>query len=169
MMKKCSDCGDPKPRSGFGNQVASKDGSRSQCKVCCEVVRRASRAANPEKRSASDDKYYATNRDKKRARDRKWTADNPEAKRLSKHSRVARMKECDARLVTVKELRRLKAEPCYLCDIAPSTDIEHIIPVSKGGRWAIGNLLGACGPCNSAKNGMLLVEYRRCQRRRVAA
>ena len=37
---------------------------------------------------------------------------------------------------------------------------ELIMPIIRGGRHSIGNLLPACGSCNSSKGAKLLVEWR---------
>lgn len=38
----------------------------------------------------------------------------------------------------------------YSCGRAATT-FDHVIPVSKGGRTEPGNIVPACGPCNSSK------------------
>lgn len=54
---------------------------------------------------------------------------------------------------------------CAYCDQRPerTLQMDHVIPLSKGGRHAIGNILPACGPCNLTKNAALLIvwKYRR--------
>lgn len=39
--------------------------------------------------------------------------------------------------------------------------MDHVIPVSRGGRHAIGNVLPACQACNLAKGAKLLAEWKR--------
>lgn len=46
-------------------------------------------------------------------------------------------------------------EPTSLADI----QAEHVIPLSRGGRNDIGNLLPSCGPCNSDKRDLLLDQW----------
>lgn len=51
---------------------------------------------------------------------------------------------------------------CAYCD--SRTDrltMDHVIPLSRGGRHAIGNVLPICGWCNSSKSAAFLVEWRR--------
>ena len=38
--------------------------------------------------------------------------------------------------------------------------MDHVLPLSRGGRHAIGNVLPACKRCNNAKSSRLLVEWR---------
>jgi len=127
------------------------------------------RDANPEKVYASALNWRVANAEKRCADNRKWQVANPEKIQLIQHRRRARIKANGVFLVTVKEVKRLLAQPCYLCGVAPSTASDHIIPISRGGRQAIGNLLGVCKPCNSRKGTMLLVEFNRYLRNRVAA
>lgn len=39
---------------------------------------------------------------------------------------------------------------CVYCGL-PATTFDHVVPVSKGGQTKIGNMVPACGSCNSAK------------------
>ena len=45
---------------------------------------------------------------------------------------------------------------CVYCG-APATEIDHVIPVSRGGTHALSNLVASCTPCNQGKN----IEQRR--------
>ncbi|MFB9714034.1 HNH endonuclease [Arthrobacter methylotrophus] len=47
---------------------------------------------------------------------------------------------------------------CLWCREAPSTTIDHVRPISRGGTSHPLNLVGACDPCNSAKADFLPSE-----------
>jgi 5-methylcytosine-specific restriction endonuclease McrA len=47
---------------------------------------------------------------------------------------------------------------CAYCG-KPGTTIDHVVPLSKGGRDEIANVLPACKPCNSSKNNRDLSEW----------
>ena len=129
-----------------------------------EKARAASKAwkqANPEKAKANDKAWREANPEKAKANNKAWCESNPEKVAANGKRRRARKLNAGVFAITAKELKTLLAQPCYLCHIAPSTDIEHIQPLSRGGRHSIGNILGACGLCNSKKGTKLLSEYRR--------
>lgn len=48
---------------------------------------------------------------------------------------------------------------CAYCHERRPLTKDHIIPVSRGGRHAIGNILPACQSCNSSKRDDLLVYW----------
>ena len=171
-MKQCTKCKEIKMLSEFYKEVAGKDDPRPSCKTCCATRRREYyaknpdyfseyRAANAERIRKKDRAYGALHREEACERTRKWQIENPEAVKINSKRRRARKKGCDVRTVTAKDYKRIMSALCYLCGIAPSATEEHIIPLSRGGRHSIGNLLGACGSCNSRKHSRLLVEYRR--------
>lgn len=86
-----------------------------------------------------------------------------EQARLRQHRRRERTEASDTRLVTLRDWRQLIDRYdglCAYCHERPATDQDHIIPVSRGGRYSIGNLLPACRSCNSSKGSKLLVEWR---------
>lgn len=50
--------------------------------------------------------------------------------------------------------RRFKGLPCVYCG-APSTTVEHLVPVVAGGGDTSDNLAPCCGPCNYSRGGRL--------------
>jgi len=52
----------------------------------------------------------------------------------------------------------LLADPCAYCD-APSTALEHIDPLARGGEHTIDNVAGACLICNSSKKDDTLLTF----------
>lgn len=54
---------------------------------------------------------------------------------------------------------------CYYCGVVAPLEKDHIIPLSRGGRHSIGNILPACRLCNASKGAQLLVEWKYLRRR----
>lgn len=74
--------------------------------------------------------------------------------------RRARINGCDRREISYRDIRNLDRGSCYICG-HPGSVREHLIPLSRGGRHAIGNLLSSCQSCNSSKNQKTIMEYRK--------
>lgn len=49
--------------------------------------------------------------------------------------------------------------PCTYCGSAENITIDHIIPLSRGGKHVAENLAAACYACNSSKGNRLLSEW----------
>ena len=111
--------------------------------------------------------YRAKNRDKIRADMAAYRAKNRAKKREDSARREKRLKKNGVFRITERELRTLKARPCYLCG-GPADTVDHRIPVAKGGRHSIGNLEPCCRGCNFSKRDRLLVQHRRIQRNPAA-
>jgi hypothetical protein len=67
-LKRCTKCGEEKPRAGFSRDRSRKDGRFSQCKAC---VRRWQQD-NAEHLAEYHRSWQQANRDKKRAQDRRY-------------------------------------------------------------------------------------------------
>jgi 5-methylcytosine-specific restriction endonuclease McrA len=50
---------------------------------------------------------------------------------------------------------------CTYCGTADATEIDHIVPLARGGTDEFENLAPACKPCNCSKKDFLLSEWRR--------
>jgi 5-methylcytosine-specific restriction endonuclease McrA len=102
---------------------------------------------------------------------RRWAMEHPEEfaarsraiTRRASHKRNIIMRNGDVRTVTDRDWQRLSARydhRCFYCGKKAKLAMDHIIPVARGGRHAIGNLIPACKNCNSQKRTRLIVEWR---------
>jgi 5-methylcytosine-specific restriction endonuclease McrA len=50
---------------------------------------------------------------------------------------------------------------CYYCDAQTlRLQMDHVVPISRGGHHRIGNVVGACPDCNNRKGSRYLSEWR---------
>lgn len=119
---------------------------------------RESRAKDPERYRA----YYA-----------KWLADpaNHQIVSLNKHKRRVRERQNPGSVgISVRDwmklVRRYHSCCAYCGKFVERPVIEHVIPLARGGRHAIGNVLPACPECNSSKHASFIMEWRK---RRMSA
>jgi 5-methylcytosine-specific restriction endonuclease McrA len=134
---------------------------------------------NKEKILAKGRESYAKDLEKSRANRRKrvqeWRKRNPtrgaedakayakahpEAKRLQEQKRRVRKLNNGEFQILAKETNRLLSSPCANCGSKEDITLDHIIPISRGGRHSIGNLQALCRTCNSSKNAKTIMEWR---------
>lgn len=118
---------------------------------------------NPERRAAIELRYRQGHRKETQQRSNDWGMRNPERKRLHKLTRRARVYENGIYLVKGKELDRLYASVCFYCGSTDKIEADHVIPVSRGGRHSIGNLIPACRSCNATKGNRFIIEWKLAQ------
>lgn len=118
-------------------------------------------ANNPNRRKEIEAKYRANNRKETQARSEAWRLRHPEKPREYKLKRRARLENNGTYKILEKELKRLYASPCFYCGGVDRIEADHIIPVIKGGRHSIGNLVPACRWCNASKGYRLLADWKR--------
>jgi len=139
----------------------------------CDVCRDAGAVKNVKHRKSADElrqyfaDYFQANRDRHAANGKAWRDRNQERYRTQSVRRRARRRAlvaaADVRLVTDRDWRRLvnrHGGRCAYCGASEKLTVEHIVPIFRGGRHAIGNLLPVCGRCNSSKGPRLLIEWR---------
>lgn len=106
---------------------------------------------------------HRANREARMAYMRKWRKRRPEMLKAILLRRKAAKQTGDIALVTGKDLARLIQRyrgRCAYCTERPYEHFDHVIPLSRGGRHAIGNLLPACAQCNLAKGPRFLADWR---------
>jgi hypothetical protein len=102
-----------------------------------------------------------------RAYDKAWRAGNQEAVRHAGRTRHSR-KRSNGTLpwvgVSLRDWQRLVRRyggRCSYCGgVADPVHMDHVIPLAKGGRHTIGNVLPACDYCNCTKHSLLLAVWR---------
>lgn len=183
MPKTCRVCGEVKPRSEFYAHATSADGLRSDCKECRKAHSRRNRQERLDHYRAYDRRRYQIPERRaqyqtpralryRRTYNRHYFAEHGDRVRRKQgpvvraeyaRARRARLLETDVREVTERDLNRMVARHGGLCAAGCGRSWEHwdhIIPLARGGRHAIGNLQPLCQPCNSEKSDRLTVEWK---------
>ena len=184
----CGNTYTPKHKNNIycSGKCADKVYNRKRRAKAAEAAREW-RKNNAERAHAAAKAYRKANREAETARVRRWLK-TPRGKETSARSnRTWKLNNPDR--VTSYVLRRMKAEKeggataelieemwnngdktCYLCGIAIDTTthflaptsrtIDHIMPISRGGKHDLDNLAFACRKCNLRKGNKTLEEYR---------
>jgi 5-methylcytosine-specific restriction endonuclease McrA len=103
---------------------------------------------------------YYKNPEKQRQAERKWMTQNPNAKVVANHVRRTKENLGKKFLVTNKELDKLRSGSCIACGSTKNIEIEHLVPVSRGGDYSVGNFTSLCKSCNSSKRDKTFYEWK---------
>ena len=133
-------------------------------------------AINPEPRRASSKRSAAKNKVHRREYMKTWAAENAHALRERQRNRYAlnpiptnirnslrRSLERKIGVVTDAEWVGIVEENESACVYCGAVDrkltIDHVIPISRGGKTVRGNLVPACKSCNSKKKDKLPLNF----------
>lgn len=119
-----------------------------------QLLDRAYYLKHKEERLASDRKYIEENRQLVRERQLKYQHSDKGrmVDKNCKHRR--RTQEQNGPGITNQQWNELLREynfRCAYCGIQTNMTIDHVIPLSKGGKHSIENIVPACAGCNSHK------------------
>jgi 5-methylcytosine-specific restriction endonuclease McrA len=78
-----------------------------------------------------------------------WTIRNANKRRRYKDKRYSRLRNAKAKM------ERLGVKQCKVCKTDKNLTIDHIIPISKGGKSNIENLQILCAKCNQLKANII--------------
>jgi len=189
-MKICSGCNELKTFDYFYKNKSGKYGYTAWCKVCvskngkayrqknCERIREVKKSyyqsnskkireshkayyyANYERFKESKKAYREANLDRRKKYYKEYMTANPEKNREKSSARRAKILSNGVFKITNKDLKKLYNSSCLYCGSKKHIQMDHIIPIIKGGRHSIGNLAPACGKCNQSKGAKLLIEWR---------
>ena len=155
FTKVCTGCGQVKSILDFHHNRARKDGLQTQCKDCVRKYNRSRTGKDAQEKYRKSDKFKEVHK-----RYRQSTKGKAARKRSGK-TRRTRIKYIQGSL-TDAEWQTLLAtyDYCSYCgEDLSDPQLEHILPVSRGGRHELGNVLPVCLNCNRDKGDQTLEEW----------
>lgn len=162
-MKRCSNCGEEKPSTSeyFYKCNSKPDGLTYFCRACQKAKSKAYYEANKDKLKA----YRVANKDKEQARHKAYREANKDKVRLWSSKRRALKKKATVEKVPsdyFETMWKHQNGRCWWCSgklKRDDTDMDHIIPLSRGGKHSKKNLCLAHLRCNRSKGTKLPQEY----------
>lgn len=153
----------PCPNGHVGNRYTS---SGSCVKCFTDIMKTDERKEydkqyymeNRERIAVRGKQYVSQNRDKVRESSARWKSKNPDKVRAIKSSYKARRRSWEADdsdpTALVSEWVESQDKSCFYCksDCTDEYHIDHFLPLSKGGKHKVDNLVIACPSCNLRKN-----------------
>ena len=78
----------------------------------------------------------------------------------SRNYRALKKKQAEGEPITKEVWRRILAEhggKCAYCKVeTPYLEMDHVVPLTRGGKHSVDNVVPACRACNTSKNDQLL-------------
>lgn len=99
-------------------------------------------------------KYYRKNKEAAKIARRRWAKRNPVKRRAISQRYTARKNGAPGRGVTAEDIERIlerDGHQCLVCGAIEDLEMDHIIPLSRGGAHDPSNLQTLCRSCNSSK------------------
>lgn len=124
-------------------------------------------AKNQEKRAVQRKRWYKANPERVNHNRRRWIEANVDKARLMRRAithRYRARKRAATGAHTGDDIRRqyvAQNGKCWWCDqeLNGSFDVDHLVPLSRGGSDAPENIVIACQYCNRSKGGKLPHEW----------
>lgn len=165
--KACSRCFTVKALTQYGPASNTTDHRQAYCEECVTSYRVANRqrdAAQQARHRASDPAAARVreraSRQRRRpaeaARTAAWRLANPEKRRLYEHARRARKAASTVVPFSMDDmLADWEEHDLYACAFCggPFEDIDHLMPLSRGGEHSIANIVPSCFECNRGIGG----------------
>lgn len=127
-------------------------------------------AEHAEETKARSDKWSRNNRARKNATTKAWVAANPHKIRAFSHKRYALQKNAPGSFGAndITQLLEKQQRCCHYCNVHLTNgfEVDHYIPLSRGGTNEPSNIVLACMPCNRSKGNKLPADFIRALSRR---
>lgn len=166
-LRRCKICAEIKPLQEFWGP-ADPGKRRFKCASCCSAKQKLTRKHyGPNDRARARAKRWREQHpDLATARIAAWRKSNPEYTTETQRKRRARAAKAGVFRVAQEDLHRLFVRQQFSCGLCFDSnfiggrELDHIIPISRGGRHSIGNLMWLCHKCNRKKHTLYLAEVK---------
>lgn len=166
-MKTCACCGETKPTGEFNRNRKTRDGRAYYCRPCAHLKAKESRERHPEAVKARHKKYARENAEQRReyfhqyymgnraellAMSKVWHQENRHSSWAANYrvrcERLGLVPHVEQ--FTQADLFARYGDACAYCG-GPFEELDHYVPVSKGGSHTLDNVRPSCTKCNAAK------------------
>lgn len=176
VTKVCFECKIEKSSENFYKDKAGSKGLGPYCKNCSYLRSKkwrennkeryynhskSWRAAHPEQKKITDALWREKNKDKIKKSQSKYAKANPEKIQEKYHRRRYKKITNGEYVVLNKFIKKLYASCCVACGSKSNIHMDHVIPISRGGRHSEGNLQPLCAKCNLSKNNKTMMEWKK--------
>ena len=170
----CKKCGEDKELSEFYNDKSKPSGKKPRCKPCDLLSR------DKKKRREYENRYWSdpVKKEEKKARVKRINLENKEKYaqkrreylktdagramyRKQTQKRYALKKGAFVEDVNPIELFAEQGGVCYLCKVQfkfKEMELDHVMPLARGGKHKKSNCKMACRHCNRSKGSKTLEE-----------
>lgn len=168
--KLCTKCGKDLPRTEFYTNYDKRSGKsypKGECKTCSKALVKKYARENPDKAREWDRKKYKKHKAKIRARHKKYykryAKENGHKLSACRARRRARVRNAQGKLTSGDILRKydLQGGRCYYCDVdlPGGYQVDHKIPLARGGSNWPANICVSCENCNYSKRDKDFWEF----------
>lgn len=144
-------------------KICSKDSCNRESKVkgmCRPCYTDYWDSINPGRKAARTKASAERNKEKRTIYAAEWRNKNRFKWNFYASKRRLKLRQNGIFKVLDKEFRKLTNSNCFYCGSKDNLTLDHILPIARGGRHSIGNLITACKPCNCQKNKRTIVEWK---------
>jgi 5-methylcytosine-specific restriction endonuclease McrA len=144
----------------YASSASASDGLHSQCRSCRLVVSRLWKERNRQHCLDYAKEWGDHHPERKQENVRRWKKENPIRNRI--HSSLYRHRKNQAGVLTDAmwaEVVAVYGKRCLRCGSRCKLTIDHVVPLTKGGKNTQANVQPLCHKCNCSK-GTKTTDYR---------
>jgi 5-methylcytosine-specific restriction endonuclease McrA len=147
---------DPERRRAYGREWIKSNPEKARAAM------RKWRTRHPSDHSEDSRAYYARHRERLAGYFAEYQRTHPDLRRQLAARRRARKLEATGSFTVAEWLALVEVWDgrCAYCGERAQLEIDHRVPLARGGTNSIDNILPACGPCNRRKHAMSEREFR---------
>lgn len=174
--KTCNKCKKELTIDNFAINKSGKNGVKAQCKGCLNqhakqysqnnkvnIAKRNKKYQQDNKKTLAEyqKKYQQDNKEDVAEYKKQYRQEHLEEFRVYSQKRRARKHLLPSTLTTEQwtNIKKTFNNSCAYCGQELPLAQEHVVPLSKGGEYAISNIICVCGSCNSSKGAKLLSDW----------